>query len=293
MISPDKNYFDYTSAFSRNIGWLTHEEQAQLREKCIAIAGMGGVGGNYLLTLARLGVTHFKIADLDTFETANINRQVGAHVYTLGRAKVDVLKEMAIAINPDICIETYPDGLDANNITSFLSDADLFLDGIDFFALELRSHVFAACKDLNIPAMTAAPLGMGCAYLLFMPDHMSFESYFGLAGKSETEQAIRFLLGLSPKAVHAAYLVDKSRIDLKNKRGPSTMMACQLCAGIVGTESLKILLRRGRLYPAPYYQLFDAYQQIFIRKKLWLGYKHPMQRIKAFLLNKQIRDQSL
>ena len=52
---PETQAFDYTTAFSRNIGWLTAEEQQILRGKRIAIAGMGGVGGVHLLILSRLG----------------------------------------------------------------------------------------------------------------------------------------------------------------------------------------------------------------------------------------------
>ena len=70
--------FRYEQAFSRNIGWVTREEQALLRSKRVAIAGGGGVGGVHALTLARLGVTKFRIADFDTFDVPNFNRQVGA-----------------------------------------------------------------------------------------------------------------------------------------------------------------------------------------------------------------------
>jgi len=72
------NIFDYKVAFSRNIGWVTEAEQSRLRSKRIAIAGMGGVGGGHLLTLTRLGVGAFNIADFDAFELANFNRQAGA-----------------------------------------------------------------------------------------------------------------------------------------------------------------------------------------------------------------------
>ena len=72
--------FDYQQAFSRNIGWMTTEEQTVLRGKKIAIAGMGGVGGSHLLTLTRLGLGAFHIADFDQFELANFNRQAGATV---------------------------------------------------------------------------------------------------------------------------------------------------------------------------------------------------------------------
>ena len=60
--------FNYGEAFSRNIGWVTDDEQEQLRRKRVAIAGLGGVGGSHLLTLTRLGIGAFNISDLDEFE---------------------------------------------------------------------------------------------------------------------------------------------------------------------------------------------------------------------------------
>jgi tRNA A37 threonylcarbamoyladenosine dehydratase len=100
--------FDYNLAFSRNIGWVTEAEQAILRTKRIAIAGLGGVGGSHLLTLTRLGVGKFNIADFDRFELANFNRQAGATLSHLGQPKVDVLAEMALDINPTLDIKNSP-----------------------------------------------------------------------------------------------------------------------------------------------------------------------------------------
>ena len=57
--------FDYHEAFSRNLGWVTETEQEVLRNKRIAIAGMGGVGGSHLLTLTRLGIGAFNLADFE------------------------------------------------------------------------------------------------------------------------------------------------------------------------------------------------------------------------------------
>ena len=83
---PDANAnFDYHEAFARNIGWVTEAEQAALRGKRIAIAGMGGVGGVHLLTLTRLGIGAFNIADMDTFDVVNFNRQAGASMSTVGQ----------------------------------------------------------------------------------------------------------------------------------------------------------------------------------------------------------------
>src|SRR5437870_7814832 len=99
--------FNYEEAFSRNIGWVTEAEQQVLRGKRVAIAGLGGVGGVHLLTLARLGIGKFNIADFDRFDLANFNRQIGATMPTLGRSKVEVLATMAKEINPELEIQTF------------------------------------------------------------------------------------------------------------------------------------------------------------------------------------------
>ena len=280
--------WDYNTAFSRNIGWVTEQEQQALKAKRVAIAGMGGVGGSHLLTLARLGIGAFNIADFDNFEVCNFNRQRGATVSHLGKAKVDALADMALDINPELDIKRYPEGVTDANLPEFFTGVDVYVDGLDFFAFKARGAVFAACHELGIPAVTAAPLGMGTALLSFMPGGMSFDDYFQWEGCSETEQALRFLLGLAPSGLHGRYLVDASRIDLAGKKGPSTAMGCELCAGVTATEVLKILLKRGRVYPAPYAQQFDAFTNRF--KRTWLpgGNRNPIQKLKLLLARKRL-----
>ena len=92
---PEPISFNYDDAFSRNIGWLTDWEQQILRTKKIAIAGVGGVGGVHLLTLTRLGIQNFHIADLDRFEQANFNRQVGAVLDLERRRGQDLIVDVA------------------------------------------------------------------------------------------------------------------------------------------------------------------------------------------------------
>ncbi|WDE05000.1 ThiF family adenylyltransferase [Thalassomonas viridans] len=257
--------FDYTKAFSRNIGWVTEAEQETLRSRRVAIAGAGGVGGIHLLTLARLGVGNFNISDFDDFEVHNFNRQSGAFMSTLGRQKVEVMAEMAKDINPDSDIKSFPEGIFAHNVDEFLDDVDLYVDALDFFALEARKTVFRKCYEKQIPVITAAPLGMGCALLCFMPGKMTYEQYFRFEGKSEQDQLIQFLIGLSPAMLQRPYLVDESRVNFKEKRGPSTPMAVNLCAGIAETYALKILLNRGPVLAAPYGLHFDAYRNKLVK----------------------------
>ncbi len=282
--------FDYPTAFSRNIGWVTRQEQDTLREKRVAIAGLGGVGGYHLLALVRLGVGKFNVADSDAFGLENFNRQVGATIATIGRPKIDVLVEMVKEINPESQVKEFPMGVTRENLPEFLDDVDLYVDGLDFFAFDARRATFAACASYGVPAVTAAPLGMGTALLNFLPGKMTFEEYFKLEGLPEHEQALRFLLGLSPAVLQRAYLVDRSGIDFRAHRGPSTVMACQLCAGVAATEAVKILLRRGPVLTAPWGMQFDAYRGKLIRTWRPWGNRNPLQWLALAIARRQLRE---
>ena len=282
------NGFHYDEAFSRNIGWVTSAEQRALRRKRVAIAGLGGVGGVHLLTLARLGIGAFNIADFDAFDLANFNRQTGALMSTLGRSKVEVLAEAALDINPELDLQVFPEGVSEGNLDRFLAGADVYVDGLDFFAFEARRSTFAACARLGIPAVTAAPLGMGAAVLNFLPGRMTFEEYFQLSGRPEPEQAIRFLLGLSPRMLQRSYLVDPNAVAFAEQRGPSTAMACQLCAGMAATEALKIMLNRGKVHAAPVVVHFDAYRSKLTRTWRPWGNRNPLQRAAIAIARRQL-----
>jgi len=269
----------YEQAVARNLGWVTDAEQQRLRQCRVAIAGLGGVGGSHLLTLARLGVGRFRIADFDHFELHNFNRQAGATMATLGQPKLDVLLRMAREINPEIEIEGIAEGVHAGNVAAFVDGADVYVDGIDFFALDARRMLFDTCRRGGVPALTAAPLGMGVALLYFAPGAMSFEDYFRLEGQPPVEQYARFIAGLSPAMLQRGYLAQPQAVDFAERRGPSTAMACELCAGVMGTAVLKLLLRRGPLRPAPWAMQFDAYaQRLRFTWRPW-GNAHPLQRL--------------
>ena len=286
------NPFRYEQAFARNIGWLTPEEQQTLRGKRVAIAGIGGVGGVHLLTLVRLGVSKFNIADFDAFDIPNFNRQVGAMMSTLGQPKADVLARMARDINPEVDIRVFANGVDRDNLDAFLGDADLYVDGLDFFAFDARRDTFARCAELGVPATTAAPLGMGAALLNFMPGKMTFEEYFQWGDLPEVDKAIRFAIGLAPAGLHRAYLVVPDAVNFDERRGPSTFMACQLCAGIVGTEALKILLGRGKVLAAPWGMHFDAFRNKLARTWRPGGNRHPIQKLAIAIGTRQFANKA-
>ncbi|MCW5626527.1 MAG: ThiF family adenylyltransferase, partial [Burkholderiales bacterium] len=94
--------------------------------------------------------------------------------------------------------------------------------------------------------------------------------------------------GLAPAVLQRSYLVDASRVNMREKRGPSTIMACQLCAGFAATEALKILLGRGKLLAAPYGMQFDAFRGKLVKTWRPGGSRNPLQRLTMFLAKRTL-----
>ena len=209
---------------------------------------------------------------------------------TIGQPKVAVLAKMAKDINPEANISEFTTGVTPDNLDSFIAGADLFIDGFDFFALDIRRKTFARCRELGIPAVTAAPIGMGVAFLAFAKDGMSFEDYFCLEQKSELRQYVNFLMGLAPSGMHRAYLVDPSRLDIARRKTPSTIIGVQMCASFTAAQVVKILLERGEVRVAPFHYHFDAYLNKFDARRR-RGNGGILQRLKGNAVERIFRKQ--
>jgi hypothetical protein len=195
---------------------------------------------------------------------------------------------MASDINPQADVRVFSEGVTPDNIDEFLRDVDVYVDGIDFFSVEARRMIFTACYGRGIPAITAAPLGMGVSLLYFKPGAMSFEQYFKLEGHTRKEQLARFIAGLSPAMLQRKYLVVPDAVNFHAQQGPSTVMACDLCAGVTGTAVLKLILRRGSLRPAPWAMQFDAYRQRLSLTWRPFGNANPLQRLLLSLIRSRL-----
>lgn len=280
--------FNYDEAFSRNIGLVNSDEQKILQERTIAIPGMGGVGGIHLIALVRQGFQKFKIADCDTFELKNFNRQYGARLDTLGLHKAYVMKEEALKINPECVIEVFENGINEENISQFLDGVHLSVDALDAFAFEARRMFFNESLKRNIPVITAGPIGFGTAFLIFMPGGPTFDAYFATHNQQTlTEKLLSFFIGLAPQLLQRTYM---QRVSIDEKRGPSSSGAVALCAGIVAITAVKILLRRGRIKAVPYYHQFDVMRNVYVVKKLYFGNYNPLQQLKIRLAKYLVKD---
>lgn len=277
----------YQEAFNRNIGLLTEKEQEVLRQARVGIVGAGGVGGFHLMTLVRLGVGQFHIADYDTYEIANIQRQCGAYMDTLGENKAVTMKNSALSINPHVRIKEFTSGVSENNIDEFLDGVEVVIDGIDFFSFDARRLLFNKAREKGIYTITAGPLGFGSALLIFSPQGLSFDEYFDINEKmSYKEKIVAFGTGLAPAALHLSYL-PLGNVDLEKKKGPSLVTACMLCSAVASTEALNILLERKPVLSVPHYFQFDPCRHAYKHGYLLCGNRNPIQRLKRrYLLRK-------
>lgn len=273
--------------FKRNIGLLTEKEQKNLFSSRVAVAGAGGVGGLHLLTLARLGISSFTIADPDTFEAVNINRQYGAFRSTFGKNKAEALAAMISDINPEAEVKVFKEGISRSNVDMFLEGADLFIDGIDFFEIEARRLLFKTAREKYIYAVTSAPLGFGATLQTFAPDGMTFDEYFGIDDSMpEIEKLAAFAAGLAPHPYHIKYM-DLSRVSLSAKTGPALALSCTLCSSLAATEAVRILTGKGLVRPVPYYTQIDLLRNKFKIGCIRGGGKNPLQRLKKWIILKK------
>ena len=270
----------YRDAFNRNRGLISDENQEKIRKAHVAIAGLGGVGGIYATTLARLGVGHFTIADPDSFELSNTNRQQGASTSTMGARKNETLERMVKDINPIAEVRVF-EAFTPENAGDFLTGVSVALDGIDFFSIAARRLLYRECRARGIPVLGAGPIGFGTSMINFDPRGMSFDEYFAIEETmSEQEQAFQFALGLSPLLLQRSYFAPQ-RIDFAGRHAPSSVLGTLACANMVGCEAYKVIT--GLPYEsAPVSWQFDPYVRKFRRCNLWGGNRNPIQRIKKW-----------
>lgn len=122
----------------------------------VAVFGLGGVGSSCAEALVRGGVGNFLLVDKDAVEPSNINRQAIAFVSTIGRRKVDVMRDMALDINPDARIETLDAFVNAENLEEAMAPfdrPDIIVDAVDTLTVKVALALYA--QERNIPIISA------------------------------------------------------------------------------------------------------------------------------------------
>ena len=143
--------------FSRTEALIGKENIEKLKNAKVAVFGLGGVGGHAVEALARAGIGHLVLVDYDTYDITNINRQIGALHSTIGRYKVDVMKERILDINPEAIVETYKleeiEGQESNIINSSFN---YVVDAIDTMKNKLDLIEKCSAENINIVSITGS-----------------------------------------------------------------------------------------------------------------------------------------
>ena len=144
--------------FSRTEMLLGESAIEKLALSRIIVFGVGGVGGYCVEALARSGVGNIDIVDNDTVATTNINRQIIALTSTIGKYKVDVMKERLLDINPDIKVEAYKTFYTPENSAEFeLSKYDYVIDAID--TVKSKIELVVQANKAHTPIISAMGAG--------------------------------------------------------------------------------------------------------------------------------------
>lgn len=144
--------------FKRTELIFSKENMEKLYNSKVIVFGVGGVGGHLVEALARSGVGHIAIVDFDDVEITNINRQLVALHSTIGRSKVEVLKERLLDINPDIKVEAIHKFYLPENENEFdLSKYDYVVDAVDNMSAKI-GLILHANKE-NVPIISAMGAG--------------------------------------------------------------------------------------------------------------------------------------
>ena len=144
--------------FSRNELIWGKKAQDTLKEKQIAVFGLGGVGGYALESLARSGIGYFTIVDFDKVSVTNINRQIIALHSTVGENKAKLFKERLLDINPDVKINVIENFYNTRlNDLIFAEKVDFVVDAID--TMRSKIELLTYCKNNDIPVVTSMGAG--------------------------------------------------------------------------------------------------------------------------------------
>lgn len=136
-----------TDIFSRTEMLVGGDAMERLRRTKVIIFGLGGVGSWCAEALVRSGVGHLTLVDPDCVDVTNINRQLPALTSTLGRPKVEVLRERFLDINPEVEIIARQERFTTDTAAIFhIEGFDYVIDAIDSIADKLELILLATSK---------------------------------------------------------------------------------------------------------------------------------------------------
>ena len=144
--------------FSRTEMLIGNDGLKKLSESKVAVFGLGGVGSYVCEGLVRGGIGNFVLIDFDRVDESNINRQLIATSKTVGRQKVDLMKERILEINPDANVEVYREFYMADSQSDIITeDLSYAVDCVDTIMAKIA--VICKCDELDVPVISSMGTG--------------------------------------------------------------------------------------------------------------------------------------
>lgn len=208
--------------YIRNRKSITLEEQIRLAKSCVAVVGSGGLGGNVILLLARIGIGCLKVIDYDVFDETNLNRQALSDLNAIGQSKSEKAVDQVGLINPGVKVEAFQVEIDYPTALEIFKDVDVVVDALD--NIPDRFVVENSAKTSQIPLVHGAIAGFDGQVMTIFPEDEGLKSLYGDGDVEKNDPA-------RPGAVLGVPALTPSLI--------ATMQAM---------EVIKILLNRGNLF---------------------------------------------
>lgn len=157
------------------------EALARLTAAHVCVVGIGGVGSWAAEALARSGIGHLTLIDLDHVAESNINRQIHALEQTLGQAKVLAMRERVAAIHPDCRVDLVEDFITPENVDELIPRCDVMIDAID--QVRAKAALILHCRRTSMPLVTTGGAGGKSDPAMIRVDDLSRTTQDPLAAK--------------------------------------------------------------------------------------------------------------
>ncbi len=226
------------------------EGQEKLHSGSVLIVGAGGLGCPAALYLGAAGVGRLVIADADTVDLTNLQRQIGHHTAAVGTNKAVSLRDSIRAINPGVNVEPLQQRLQGEQLDKAVAGVDVVLDCSDNFAT--RHAVNRACVALRKPLVSGAALGFSGQLAVFDTRHADSPCYHclfpetveegprcseagvlsplvGVIGSMQAVEAVKLLSGCGRPALGRLSLYDALTGEWREVRVPRDA-DCAVCA---------------------------------------------------------------
>jgi molybdopterin/thiamine biosynthesis adenylyltransferase len=206
----------YPLRYIRNLDAISPEEQLKLAESKIAVIGAGGLGGNVILLLARVGIGSLAVVDQDVFDETNLNRQALCNMNTLGMPKATAAVSAVGAVNPGVNVFPHQIKLDASNCERILAGSDAIVDALD--NVPDRFLLEGAARKLGIPLVHGTLAGFEGWVMTIFPSDAGLKNIYGAEEAKridrESPQAVLGVPGVTPFLIAAFQVMEVLKILL-------------------------------------------------------------------------------